>query len=507
MPSPLKKSFAAEQLRRKKTGMSPGTWILLLIVAIAVITGGYALYSRYIAPSTEDTQITSLAVLPLENLGGDPVQEPFTDGMHDALIAGLSKIGALRVISRTSAMRFRNSEKSLQEIAEELNVDAVVEGSVFRTDNTVRITVHLTGAFPERHIWSNTYDRDLEDVLALYSDVARAIAKEIEITVTSEEKLRLSSTRTVNPEAYDLYMMGNFYREKLQMNTALDYYLQSVEKDSAFAEAYAEIASRYAFEGRMGSIAPGKAYIEAKKAVEKAIELNEQLPGAYNAQAFISMYYEWDWQAAEDNFNKAIEIDPSYITAYTEIDNLLTIQGREQEVLELQRKALEIDPLSLIVMMDIIPILGYLGKYEEAEQVYQKMVEIDSTFMWSYIRVGYIYAAQGKYQEAIAVFTKAQQLSGSSGPNPYIGYVYGLMGKRAEAEKMLAEVQDDFRAERLIRVGFKDFDPTFEHLENLYDEKSPVLVMRLLNCKRTSKDIVADPRWNELIRKMNLPED
>ena len=383
---------------------------------------------------------------------------------------------------------------------------AVVEGSVFRTDNQVRITVQLIGAVPERHLWANNYARDLHDIIALQNEVAQAIASEIKITVTPEEKKNLSSTRAVNPEAYDLYMMGRHFKRTLRRSKSLDYFLKAVEKDSSFAAPYAEIAFLFAFGGRGGSIAPGKTYTEAKKAVNRAFELDDTLPGAYLAQAMINMYYEWDWSTAEDNFKKAIKMDPSYMTTYTEIDNLLTLLGRGQEALELLRKALEIDPLSLDIMTDTLIILGYLGDYEESEHIYQKMVEIDSTWGLAYLHTGHIYAVQGKYQEAIAAYKKIAQIRGDSGPNPNIGYVYGLMGKRTEAEKMLAEILENGGSGFYIRLGLKDFDPIFETLENLYNERNPVLPWRLLRYKRYSKDIVADPRWKALMKKMGLPE-
>ncbi|MFC1552581.1 tetratricopeptide repeat protein [Candidatus Latescibacterota bacterium] len=516
MASPLKKSFAAEQLRRRKK--SPLSKVIAVVaVIIAIIAVGYALYMRpdteevpveAVAPP-EETPITSLAVLPLDNMIGDSEQEFFCEGMHEALIAELSTIMALRVISRTSAMRFKDTDKSLPDIAVELGVDAIVEGSVFRTGNTVRITAQLVQAEPEQHLWANTFDRGLEDVLALYSDVARAIADEIKITITPEEKERLSSTRTVNPEAYDLYILGRHFKRIRNRKMALDYQLQAVEKDSSFAAPYAEIAFHLANSGRIAE-APLKAYIEANNTLERAFELDDTLPGAYLAQAILNMYYEWDWRTAEDNFRRAIEIDPSYTDTYALIENLFTFLGKGQEALELQRKALEIDPLSLFVMSNTMSTLEYLGDYEEAMQLHQRIVEIDSTYANNYRYAGIIYAAQGKYEEAIAAFTKYWQLWGYSGTNPDIGYVYALMGKREEAEKILTEFQTEYPEEvfslNYIRLGLKDFNPIFEWLENLYNERSPSLVDALRFYQQRSKDIVADPRWNELMRKLGLPE-
>ena len=502
MPPPHKKSFAAEQLaRQRKT--SPLPWILLLI--IVVIIGSYLVYSRYIAVPVK-AEITSIAVLPLTNLTGDPEQEYFCDGMHEALIADLSKIRAMRVIARTSVMGYRDTEKKVPEIAKELGVDALIEGSVFRADGTVRITVQLIGAFPEQHLWSSNYVRDIKDVIMMQQEVARAIADEIEITVTQGEKVRLSGTRAVNPEAYELYMMGRHFKRTLRRSKSLDYFLKAVEKDSSFAAPYAEIAIFQTFVGRSAK-APLKAFTEAKTALERAFELDDTLPGAYTAQGLINMYCEWDWRTAEDNFKKAIELDPSYTDTYIVIENLFTLLGKGQEALELQRKALEIDPFSVEIMRNIMRTLEYLEDYEEALQLHQRIVEIDSTSLQNYSYAGIIYAAQGKYEEAIATFTKARQISGSSGPNANIGYVYALMGKREEAEKILAEVLEAGRSGYSIRLGLKDFDPIFEDLENLYNERSPLLVDELRSCEILSKDIVSDPRWKDLLKKMGLPED
>ncbi|MFC1552458.1 tetratricopeptide repeat protein [Candidatus Latescibacterota bacterium] len=520
MPSPLKKSFAAEQLRQRKK--KPATVAIAVVaVIIAIIAVGYALYIRpstkeipteTVAPAPEEKPITSLAVLPLDNMIGDSEQEFFCEGMHEALITSLSKIGALRVIARTSVMGYKGTDKKVPEIAKELNVDAVVEGSVFRSENTVRITVQLVRAEPEKHLFANDYVRELQDVIMLQQEVARAIAAEIEVTVTSEEKERLSSTRKVNPEAYELYMMGlhfgrtsagTYNREK-----SLDYYKKAIEKDSTFAKPYAEIAYLMSSKGvGTGNILePNISYIEARKSLERAFEIDDTTPNAYLAQATINMFYEWDWNSAEINLKKSIDLDPSYMTIYLYIDDLLTILGREKEALEFLRKAMEIDPLSKNVLGSIISTLGDMEHYEEAEQIYQKGIDLYPTWEDFYFRIGFIYAAQGKYEEAIAAFTKRAELSGTSGPNAYIGYVYGLMGKREEAEKILLEFPDVGWGRFHLLLGLKDFDPLFEEFYNAYKERSPNMSHIILYCKRRGNDIVKDPRWNELMRKLGLPE-
>ncbi|MFC1551914.1 hypothetical protein ACFL6P_05040 [Candidatus Latescibacterota bacterium] len=511
MSSPLKKSFAAEQLsKRKKPPL-----LIIVFAIIALVAIGYALYIQFGDKGipTEDTPITSLAVLPLDNISDDSVHESFAEGMHEALITNLSKISALRVISRTSAMRFINSEKSLPEIAAELNVDALIEGSVYRAENTVRITVQLIKAFPEQHLWANDYVRDLKDVIVLQQEVAREIADEIEITVTSEEKEQLSSTRTVDPDAYDLYLMGLH----VGINKAVDYFQKAIEKDSSFAAPYAEIA--YYWATRLVRNEEGWAkqvnIIEARDALKRAFELDDTIPGAYFAQGYINLTYEWDWHAAEENFKKAIDLDPSYMRTYTYIDDLLTILRKEEEALEILRKGEEIDPLSIKILTSTMNTLTYLRNYEEAEQVYKKMVEIDPTNQAIYSAGGIMYAVQGRYAEALKAFTKSSELAGYTGPDYRFGYVYGLMGKREEAE----EIQEEWLKENpppnpgqyWLGIGLKDYnnayiDDVFLGFESLYNERDYNIFTFILWQIRYANEVTSDPRWNELMRKLGLPE-
>jgi len=440
-------------------------------------------------------------------MSADEEQEYFCDGMAEEIINALTNVEGLRVIARTSTFVFKDKQKDIAEIGRKLDVETVLEGSVRKVDNQLRITAQLINVADESHIWSDAYNRELEDVFAIQEEISLSIVEALKVKLLKGEKAEIEKRYTENTEAYDLYMMGRHFVRMWNWKKALDYYLQAVEKDSSFAAAYAEIAFSYAVQGRTGSIiAPGKAYLEAKKALKRALELDDTLPGAYTAQGAINLNYEWDWRAAEENFKKAIEIDPNYMTTYMEIDNLLMLLGKEQEALELQRKALEIDPLSLGIMTDTLPILGYLGYYEEAEQLYRKIVLIDSTWRDYHLHAGFIYAAQGKYEEAIAIFTKQAQLNEYSGPNSSIGYVYALMGKRAEAEKILAEVLEAGGTGYIIKLGLKDFDPIFEWFENRYNERSPQLAFFLLFYKRRFKDIVSDPRWKALMKKMGLPE-
>ncbi|MFC1552582.1 hypothetical protein ACFL6P_08480 [Candidatus Latescibacterota bacterium] len=514
MPSPLKKSFAAEQLKKRK---KKPPMLLVVAVIVAIIAVGYVLYMRYgtkeiptetVAPLEE---IKSVAVLAFEDMTSEKNMEHVGDGIAEAIIGALTNIEGIRVPGRNSTFVFKGQYKEIREIGEKLDVDAVLEGSIQQSGERLRITAQLIRVKDDNHLFSKTYDHFImEDIFTIQDSISYAIVETLRGELLNGEKAAIEKRLTENTEAYDLYLMGQHFTIIFEWRKALDFYFQAIEKDSSFAAPYAEIALLYSAMAGQGSIAPGKAYTEAKKAVERAFELDDTLPNTHLAQAMLSLYFEWDWDTAEDNFKKAIEIDPSYMTTYTEIDNLLTLLGKEQEMLELQIKALEIDPLSLGVMQDMLPILGLLGDSEQAEQIYHKMVEIDSTW-WGINHVGFNYAFQGKYEEAIEAFTKRAELSGySEEPNPYIGYVYGLMGKRVEAEKILADYQAEFpeavRYINLIRLGLKDFDPIFETLENRYNERNPHIVYNLLRHKRHSKDIVADPRWNELMKKMGLPE-
>ncbi|MFC1651253.1 tetratricopeptide repeat protein [Candidatus Latescibacterota bacterium] len=518
MPSPLKKSFAAEQLEKRKK--KKPSKIIVVAVIVAVVAVGYAMYMRFgikeiptetLAPTTGEKP--SIAVLPFVNMSTDPEQVPFCDGISDAILNALTHVGDLRVIARSSSFQFRGDAVDLREVGEKLNAKWVLEGSVQKAGSELRIMAQLINVADLSHLFSNAYEREFKDVFAIQEEIAKAVVDSLKINLLDSEKAAIEKRHTENVEANELFMKGKYYAARNDGSTAIDYYQQAVEKDPNFAKAFAELAFEYATGGRSDPVLAKSYNTKSKKALDRALKLDDTLPGTYTALAMINMGNERDWKAAEYNFKKAIEINPNYENSYSQIDDLLIMLGKEQEALDLLRKALENNPRALEFSGTIISILAYVGEYEEAIQICQKMVEIDPKFHGRHLRAGTIYRAQGKYEEAIEEYKKGAQLYEDSRHIPptsydaFIGLTFGLMGNREEAEKILAEVQGNVMYENWVRIGLKDFDPIFKMLDNLYNDRNQNLIWLLSQYKRMSKDIVTHPRWKELMRKLDLPED
>ncbi len=312
---------------------------------------------RFIHPVDRDTRadlgrIQSIAVLPLENLTGDPSQEYFADGITDALITRLAQIGALRVISRTSVMGYKGKSKLLPEIAQELSVEAVVEGTVARSGNRVRITAQLVHASSDQHLWAMQYERDLTDILLLQAEVASAIADEVQVRLTPPERARLASARRIDPEAYDAYLRGRLHwnkRTEEGMKRGLELFQRALEKDPTYALSHAGVAECYNMLGFWGVAAPHDVSPKAKAAASKALEIDENLAEGHAARAWVRFAYDWDWAGAEKELQRALELNPGYATAHQWYSHLLVYQGRVAEALAEVQRTLDLDPLSLIM--------------------------------------------------------------------------------------------------------------------------------------------------------------
>jgi TolB-like protein len=322
-------------------------------------------------------RIQSLAVLPLENLSGDPTQEYFADGMTEELTSDLAKIAALRVISRTSAMRYKGSRRSLPEIARDLNVDGVIEGSVERSGNRVRITAQLIYAPTDTHLWANSYQRNLQDVLALQDEVARAIAGEIRITLTQKEQVRLTRTGVVNPQAYEAYLQGRFYwskRTEEGEKKGLDYFQQAIEKDPGYALVYAGAAESYIVLGAHGHVPVHEAFAKARAAAQKALEMDDSLAEAHTSLGSVRTFYDWDWPGAQKEFARAIELNPSYATAYHWYSHYLVAVGRSADAVVAIKRALELDPFGPTINIWLANSLYYARRYDLALEQYWKVI-------------------------------------------------------------------------------------------------------------------------------------
>jgi TolB-like protein/Tfp pilus assembly protein PilF len=458
-------------------------------------------------------QITSIAVLPLENMMGDSEQDYFVEGMHEALIMELSKISALKVISRTSAMRYRNTDKSVPEIARELGVDAVVEGSVLRAGETVRVTAQLIDGRTDRNLWANNFDRNLTNILALHSDVARAIAREIRIAVTPEEEASLASARPVNPQAYEAYVKGRYFWNKATpegMEKGLEYFQQAAEIDPTYALAYVGLADAYI---RMGNykVRPRKeVFPKAKAAALKAMELDEMLGEAHHALGSVKAFYERDRPSAEREYKRAIELNPGNSRAHTLYALLLASLGRHEEALAEAQRARELDPFSLVMNRNVGIMYSYARRYDEAIEEFRKVIEMDPTFPSSHLGLGRAYLQKRMYDEGVEEFLMWLSLEGSR-PEDVVamGKAYASGGFKSYLRARLEWLKGEPAYGRLrlgemawLHAQLNEKDDAFEWLEKAIEDHET------RNLQSPEWDSLrSDPRFQSLLRRMNFPEN
>jgi TolB-like protein/DNA-binding winged helix-turn-helix (wHTH) protein/Tfp pilus assembly protein PilF len=384
--------------------------LAVILLSLGWMAGGMHLLGPRVQP-----RIESLAVMPLQNLSSDSAQDYFADAMTDGLITEVARIGSLRVISRTSIMRYKGVRKPLPVIAKELGVDAVVEGTIAYASGKVRITAQLIRTFDDRHLWSDKYERDLGDALKLQGEVAQAIAGQIKIKLTVPEQARLLRERHVDPRAYAAYVEGSYFGSKVSgdnLTKSVALFRQAIELDPAYADAYAGLSHAYYVMGMLGIRAPGEAYPKAKTAAEKALELDTTVAEAHNTLAEVKKGYEWDWSAAEVAFKRALELNPSYSLANAGYAGLLANLGRHEEAIAHARRALELDPVSVSANTAMGRIFFRARRYDESIMACQKALEFDpnnaSAFWWMALS----HEQKREFPEAVAELEKAVILSG-----------------------------------------------------------------------------------------------
>jgi TolB-like protein/DNA-binding winged helix-turn-helix (wHTH) protein/Tfp pilus assembly protein PilF len=459
--------------------------------------------------------IRSLAVLPLENLSGDASQNYFADGMTDELITDLAQISALRVISRTSVMVYKGAHKPLPQIARELNVDAVVEGTVLRFGDQVRITAQLIEAATDKHLWSQSYEGELRDTLALQNRVASAIADQIRINLTPREQAALKNIKVVNPEAYESYLKGRYFWNKRTadgLKAALAYFRQAIEEDPKYAKAYSGLADAYALLGdwQYAVMTPKEAFPEAKAAAVHALELDNTLGEAHNSLAFVLDGFDWDLDSGGKEFRRAIELNPGYATAHHWYAWHLSLLGRFDEAIVEMRKAENLDPLSLIINADLAELLGLAHSYDESIRQSRKTIEMDPNFALAHNQLAQAYLEKHMYAEAVAELQKAVKLSGDS-PTclANLARAYVATGKRSEAVKLLADLKkrshpgySNAAEIAMIYASLGDTDQAMNWLEKGFEERfNPGVLLR-----PGFDPLRSDPRFVDLMRRIGLPE-
>jgi TolB-like protein/DNA-binding winged helix-turn-helix (wHTH) protein/Flp pilus assembly protein TadD len=462
-------------------------------------------------------RIDSLAVLPLENLSRDPEQEYFSDGMTGALISNLSKIQPLRVISRTSTARYKHAKKSLPEIARELKVDAVIEGTVLRSGNRVRISVELIEAASDQHLWAETYDRELDDILKLQSEVAQAIAKQIQARLAPEQEAKFGSVPTINQGAYEDYLKGRFYwtttSESYQgIMMAKQFFESSIKKEPGFALAYVGLADCYLTLGMLRRIPPQDAYRHGNELIHKALQLDENLGEAHSSLGDLSWQYEWNWTNAEREYRRALEINPNYLDAHEGLAWFLSWSGLRDEALVELAKMRALDPAFPLRFNDQAGLHYHLREYPELVDISRKAVEFNPGDWSSHYFLGTGYLGLGKNSEAISEFQKAVDLSqGDTDPSASLAYAYATTGRRADAQKILAEFERQSKTTyvspymiAIVWAGLGNKDKAFEFLEKAYQEKSTDLAYFIKSDLRLNS-VRSDPRFFDLLDRMALP--
>ncbi len=480
------------------------------LAVIAVIAVAFGVWSRW--GDTGAAPIRSIAVLPLENLMNDPGQQYFVDGMTEALISELAKISALRVISRTSVMRYKTAPKPLSEVARELNVDTVVEGSVLRDGDRVKITAQLIGVEPERHLWVNSYERDLRDILALHSEVARDIAGEIRAAITPAEDQSLRRKRPVDPDAFDAYIRGRHFwnkRSAKHLYKAIEYFQQAIELDPGSALGYHGLSDAYQVLPAYAAVPAEEYYAQAKAAALKALELNPDLGEAYTSLASVMDLRGEPWAEVEKYYQRAIELSPSYATTHHWYGLGFLQRGRLDEFKEEIWRAYELDPLSLVIRSNIADTYYYSRQYDKMISEAQKMLDLDSTFFWTKISLGSGYLMKGESGEALRYLKEGVELSDSSLVSLlYLGCAYAITGEQAKALEILSSVKDAnlLDRENLTRllqlytcVGA--IDDVFTILEEMYVDKPHPDLLQYYTIDPLFDPVTQDPRFSALVEQ------
>jgi adenylate cyclase len=399
-----------------------------------------------VAPGSGPGNARRIAVMPFANMSADPSDEYFADGMTEELISTMSKVEQFEVISRTSVMQFKKNPKPIREISRELDAGTVIEGSVRKSGSKVRVTVQMIDAARDRHTWTESYDRELEDIFSIQSEISNAVADELKVRIVPSQRARLEKEPTTNAEAFNLYLKGRFFFEKRTkegLEKAIQYFDEATKRDPDYARAYAGLADCYMIQENWGYISPAEAHLKRRDYARKALELDRLLPEAHVALATSLSSGEWDWAGAEREFKRAIELNPNYATAHHWYGNgLLGPSGRHAEAIAELKEAMRLDPLSQIISSNLGDQLLSAGRYGEAEEQYRKVLETAPDFAYARARLGLALLKEARYAEAISEITEAMRLSDRSGNmTPDLIYAFRIAGRRDDAEHLLDELE------------------------------------------------------------------
>jgi TolB-like protein/DNA-binding winged helix-turn-helix (wHTH) protein/Tfp pilus assembly protein PilF len=482
-------------------------FVMAAVAALASLVLG-----RWLLNKPYPHHIESLAVLPLFNLSGEPAQEYFAEGMTDELITDLGRISQVRVISSSSAARYKGTRKAVSEIARELGADAVVEGTVLRSGNRVRITAQLIDADKEKHLWNQSFERDLGDVLALEDDVARAIAGQVRAKLPANDAARPGKAGMVDPRAHDLYLQGRYcwrQRTKEGEQAGLEYFLQSVTQDPNYAHAYAGIADSYLVLGAHGRLAPAEAFPKAREAARMALQLDDTLAEAHTSLGWIDAFVDWDWPGSDREFRRAVELQPNYPTAHHWYSHYLAAVGRVDDSLAEIRKARQLDPFEVNIDDWLGTVLYYARHYDEAIAQRQKTIELyPHTAQTQLDEISTILGRQGKLNAAVESQHKSQTLSDDPKFAGTLSQAYASLGYNGYLKRRIEHLlstsprgSGPARSLAQLYATLGDKDAALRWLERAVEQRD---VWLYLKADPAYDNIRSDSRFQSLVRRMHL---
>ncbi|MBI4242207.1 MAG: protein kinase, partial [Candidatus Rokubacteria bacterium] len=490
-----------------------GALPVLFGLLVALDVGG--LRGRWPLGATRG-RIESLAVLPLTNLSGDPEQEYFAEGMTEEIITNLAQIRSLRVISRTSTTRYKGTHKTLPEIARELSVDAVVEGTVLRSGQRLRLTAQLVEATTDRHLWAGSYESDLQDVLVLQANLARALAHEIQSNLAPQDQARFANARPVNPEAYEAFLSGRHFANQLSgdgLMRGLEYTERAIRISPDYATGYAAMAVYYVELGRREFLPPKEAFTKARTLALRALKLDDTLAGAHMAMGNVLYEFDWDWSGAERELLRALELNPGFAPARMNYVYWLETMGRVDEAIVEAGRAREIDPLSLPANLTLADSLYLARRYDQAITRVRETLDLHPDAERAHAALAKCYAERGTFGEAVAEAREALRLSNDSAENrALLGYILARAGRKAEARRILDELHELSRRRyvartelAVIHAALGDKERPFALLEEAYEQRDPWLTYLVVD--PVFDPLRPDSRFRDLVRRMGLPLD
>jgi serine/threonine-protein kinase len=504
----LKLSLSKEQVVSKRAKLkAAAVFAALACVGIAAL--------MYLRPwVVQEKGLSSIAVLPFADMSPEKDQEYFCDGMAEELITALTQIKDLRVIARTSAFSYKGKDVKARDIGSQLNVATILEGSVRKADNRLRVTVQLVDTKGGHHLWSERYDRDMGDVFAIQDEITLAIVDKLRPKLLGEQEAKLTKRQPVDIEAYNLYLKGLFFwnkRGEMNLKKAIEYFEQAIEKDPNYAPAYAGLASSYSHLPIYSPLPSKQAVRKARELALKALEIDKTLPEAHAALGFINMWYDWDWAGAERAFKRAIELNPGYALAHKWYSDTFMFRARFDEALKEREQALELDPVSVLINKDLGTGYYFAGQFDRAIDALKRAIEMDPSRMHTHLQLGEVYLAKSMYEEALMEFQKEREVSGGAHAwaEMYTGWTYVEMGKADEAQKVLDKLLERSKTEYVSPFTLACFhfvlgrnDEGFKWLNKAYEERD--LHLGWLKIEPLFDSVRSDPRYTALLKKMNL---